>query len=308
MRATAIIPVKRFGFAKQRLLEPRPPATRGRLVKAMLSDVLAATTAPSWWRGDRCHREGAPSGSRFATHSAPPRRSRFSRPQDTGHPEAATLGIIRAKALGAECVALLPGDCRSSTRRARRGARADATESRDDRARPSRQRDQRPAALAADAIGPAFGPDSCARHADRARRLGHELASSSSTRCRSTSTRPTTSPRWPRSWSASRPRPGNGGVELARGDGAGVGATDEPQGRDRAGAPPARDHNRRAPGRADRRGLASAGEELSAADVVAVAQKASPRLRAGAPSWRRGGRRSGASSPPGWARTRAWSS
>jgi 2-phospho-L-lactate/phosphoenolpyruvate guanylyltransferase len=27
-----------------------------------------------------------------------------------------------------------------------------------------------------DAIGPAFGPSSCARHADRARRAGHEAA------------------------------------------------------------------------------------------------------------------------------------
>ena len=32
-------------------------------------------------------------------------------PSDDGHSEAATLGIIRARALGAECVALLPGDC-----------------------------------------------------------------------------------------------------------------------------------------------------------------------------------------------------
>ncbi len=32
-------------------------------------------------------------------------------PTDHGHSEAATLGIIRAKALGAECAALLPGDC-----------------------------------------------------------------------------------------------------------------------------------------------------------------------------------------------------
>ena len=32
-------------------------------------------------------------------------------PKDLGHSEAATLGIVRAKALGAECAVLLPGDC-----------------------------------------------------------------------------------------------------------------------------------------------------------------------------------------------------
>ena len=45
-------------------------------------------------------------------------------PKDRGHSEAATLGIVRALALGAECSALLPGDCplldpASSTRRSR---------------------------------------------------------------------------------------------------------------------------------------------------------------------------------------------
>src|SRR6478752_2559333 len=82
MQATAIIPVKRFGFAKQRLLEALDRPRRAALVKAMLSDVLAATPLEV-----------------------------LREPQDTGHPEAATLGIIRAKALGADCVALLPGDC-----------------------------------------------------------------------------------------------------------------------------------------------------------------------------------------------------
>ena len=43
MRATAIIPVKRFGVAKQRLLEALDRPGRAALVKAMLADVLAAT-------------------------------------------------------------------------------------------------------------------------------------------------------------------------------------------------------------------------------------------------------------------------
>ena len=42
MRATAIIPVKRFGDAKQRLLDALDRPQRAALVKAMLTDVLAA--------------------------------------------------------------------------------------------------------------------------------------------------------------------------------------------------------------------------------------------------------------------------
>jgi 2-phospho-L-lactate guanylyltransferase len=98
-------------------------------------------------------------------------------PRDVGHPEAATLGIVRAKALGARCVALLPGDCPlldlaeldGALERMRDGAVTVV---------PDRHGTGTNALLLSppDAIGPAFGPDSCARHADRTRRLGHRLA------------------------------------------------------------------------------------------------------------------------------------
>ena len=42
VRATAIIPVKRFGAAKQRLLDRLDRPQRAAIVKAMLADVLAA--------------------------------------------------------------------------------------------------------------------------------------------------------------------------------------------------------------------------------------------------------------------------
>ena len=45
MRATAIIPVKRFGAAKQRLLDRLDRPQRADLVKAMLADVLIAVSA-----------------------------------------------------------------------------------------------------------------------------------------------------------------------------------------------------------------------------------------------------------------------
>jgi hypothetical protein len=45
VRATAIIPVKRFGRAKQRLLDRLDRQQRAAVVKAMLADVLAATSA-----------------------------------------------------------------------------------------------------------------------------------------------------------------------------------------------------------------------------------------------------------------------
>jgi 2-phospho-L-lactate/phosphoenolpyruvate guanylyltransferase len=179
MRATAIIPVKRFGVAKQRLLEALDRPGRAALVKAMLDDVLAATLS-----AELTERVIVVTGERRAERIAlsRPRRAApplevFRDPQDLGHSEAATLGIVRAKALGAGCVALLPGDCPlldpaeldAALERMRSGRVAIV---------PDRHGTGTNALLLAppDAIGPAFGPSSCARHADRARRAGHEVA------------------------------------------------------------------------------------------------------------------------------------
>jgi len=113
VRATAIIPVKRFRAAKQRLLETLDSAQRTALVEAMLTDVLGSVTAC-----DAVERVIVVTGERRAERIALRQAQRATtplevlrEPADTGHSDAATLGIIRAKALGADCVALLPGDC-----------------------------------------------------------------------------------------------------------------------------------------------------------------------------------------------------
>jgi 2-phospho-L-lactate/phosphoenolpyruvate guanylyltransferase len=179
VRATAIIPVKRFGAAKQRLLEALDRPQRAALVRAMLADVFAGVTA-----GERVERvilvTGEGRAERIALRHA--RRSStpievLREPRDTGHSEAATLGIVRAKALGARCVALLPGDCPLLD-----PAELDAVLDRmwPDRVVvvPDRHGTGTNALLLSppDAIGPAFGPGSCERHAERARGAGHEVA------------------------------------------------------------------------------------------------------------------------------------
>lgn len=179
MRATAILPVKRFGDAKQRLLTVLDRPQRATLVKAMLTDVLAATTdaecvervivVTSEGRAERI-------ALRHAQRTTTPVEV-LEEPADRGHPEAATLGIVRAKALGAECVALLPGDCPLLD-----SDELDAAIERMHPGRvsvvPDRHGTGTNALLMApaDAIGPAFGPGSCARHSDRAERAGHEAA------------------------------------------------------------------------------------------------------------------------------------
>jgi 2-phospho-L-lactate guanylyltransferase len=179
MRATAILPVKRFGAAKQRLLAALDRPQRAALVKAMLTDVLdAATEAKGVERLIVVTSEGR--AERIALRHA--RRTTtpvevLEEPADRGHPEAATLGIVRAKALGAECVALLPGDCPLLD-----ADELDAALERMHPGRvavvPDRHGTGTNALLMAppDAIGPAFGPGSCARHSGRAERAGHEVA------------------------------------------------------------------------------------------------------------------------------------
>jgi 2-phospho-L-lactate guanylyltransferase len=179
MRATAIIPVKRFGHAKQRLLSALDRPQRAAVVKAMLADVLDAVgTAELVERVIVVTGEGR--AERIALHHAQRTTTPLEvlrDPAEDGHSEAATLGIIRALALGAECSALLPGDCPLID-----AAELDEALGRIGAGRvavvPDRHGTGTNALLLcpADAIGPAFGPDSCARHCERGEKAGYEVA------------------------------------------------------------------------------------------------------------------------------------
>jgi len=179
VRATAIVPVKRFGAAKQRLLGALTRPQRAAIVKAMLADVLASVG-----RAERVERvvlvTGEGRAERIALRAAPRMRipvEVLREPRDEGHSEAAMLGIVRARALGAECVTLLPGDCPllepaeldEALERMRPG-RVGVV--------PDRHGTGTNALLMAppDAIGPAFGPGSRERHLRRAEAAGHEAA------------------------------------------------------------------------------------------------------------------------------------
>lgn len=107
MRATAVLPVKRFGGAKRRLATGIEDERREELVAAMLEDSLEAIVA-------------ARSIERTIVVSGDPRAQAIAAaagaevlpdPADAGHVEAALAGIARAEVDGAECVVLLPGDC-----------------------------------------------------------------------------------------------------------------------------------------------------------------------------------------------------
>lgn len=177
MSATAILPIKGFPRAKTRLADAVGKPQRAALMKAMLTDVLAALDrAAEIERVIVVTSEGR--AQRVAMHQAKRLVTPIEvlqEPEDSGHSEAAVLGIMRAKSLGAQCVALVPGDC----------PLLDAAELDEALAAmapghvgvvPDRHGTGTNALLLSppDAIGPAFGEGSCARHLDRAERAGME--------------------------------------------------------------------------------------------------------------------------------------
>jgi len=107
LKATAVLPVKRFDAAKQRLAAGIDEDRRRELAAAMVADVLDAIgEARSIERlivvsGDPIAQElAAKAGAEVVPD-----------PEDAGHVQAAQAGIARAEAEGAERVALLAGDC-----------------------------------------------------------------------------------------------------------------------------------------------------------------------------------------------------
>jgi 2-phospho-L-lactate guanylyltransferase len=107
LNATAVLPVKRFDAAKQRLAAGVDPERRRELAAAMLADVLEAIG-------------GARTVERLIVVSGDPVAQELAAetdaevvpdPEDAGHVEAAQAGIARAEVEGAERIVLLAGDC-----------------------------------------------------------------------------------------------------------------------------------------------------------------------------------------------------
>ena len=107
MKATAVLPVKRFHSAKQRLAAGLDGEQRRTLAAAMLGDVLEAIGAAR-----TIERTILVSGDPVAQELAAEAGAEVvPDPEDAGHVEAALAGLARAEADGASCAVLLAGDC-----------------------------------------------------------------------------------------------------------------------------------------------------------------------------------------------------
>ncbi len=107
MTATAVLPVKRFAAAKQRLAAGLNGERRRTLAAAMVADVLEAIG-----EARTIERTIVVSGDPAAQELAATVGAEVvPDPEDAGHVEAALAGIARAEADGAACVVLLAGDC-----------------------------------------------------------------------------------------------------------------------------------------------------------------------------------------------------
>jgi 2-phospho-L-lactate guanylyltransferase len=102
-----VVPVKRFAVAKSRLAAGVEATRRPELVAAMVADVLEAIgAARSIERTIVVSQE--PVAAELAAAAGAELLADF---DDSSHIAAALAGIEAAKAAGARCVALLPGDC-----------------------------------------------------------------------------------------------------------------------------------------------------------------------------------------------------
>ena len=183
MRTLAVLPVKSFGLAKQRLGVAVGPVQRRTLARAMAGDVLEALGRVEGLGGvivvsaeelgtETAGIEGADpplSAGRFARGS---RIELVHDPDEAGQSAAARRGIRAALARGAQRVLLVPGDCPAldpaEVGALLAGAAPGVV------IVPDRHGSGTNALLIAPpaAVEPAFGPGSFARHAALARAAG----------------------------------------------------------------------------------------------------------------------------------------
>jgi 2-phospho-L-lactate guanylyltransferase len=171
MRTAAILPVKRFAVAKRRLGGVVAEPLRGELAHAMVSDVLEAL--------GRCTSVERTIVVTVDSRAAATARANGAEvvpdPSETGQSSAASIGIERALSQGVQRVLCVPGDCP-----ALEPAEVDTLLTAGVRRRaeivivPDRHETGTNGLLLAppDAMVPAFGTDSFARHRRRAAAAG----------------------------------------------------------------------------------------------------------------------------------------
>lgn len=172
-RTIAVLPIKRFGSAKQRLDNGLSDGTRRALAEAMVTDVLIALR-----RAKRIDEVLVVSGETMAVALAAgyDAAAVIDDPDDTGHSAAARRGVQAAMERGATRVLLVPGDCPAldPTELDELLEDAEGVTAPHVLIVPDRHGEGTNALLLTppDAIQPAFGPGSRARHERLAQEAG----------------------------------------------------------------------------------------------------------------------------------------
>jgi 2-phospho-L-lactate guanylyltransferase len=161
MRTVAILPMKSFSQAKQRLRFELSDADRRALVDAMFSDVLVALR-----RVPALERVIVVSGDRVAQRIGGGYGATVVEDDERGHNTAAKKGIQAALEDGIERALLVPGDCPLLDPKELEGLLVHPAGERSALIVPDRHGTGTNALLLAppDALAPSFGPDSRRRH------------------------------------------------------------------------------------------------------------------------------------------------
>jgi 2-phospho-L-lactate guanylyltransferase len=170
--AVAILPVKRFDRAKQRLSETLDAEARAALAEAMVRDVLLGLARVSGIE----HTIVVTGEPRAAALAAFFGAEVVTDDRDAGQSAAAAAGVSRARRLGAQRVLLVPGDCPGLESGEVGSLLARHRDAPSVTIVPDRHGTGTNALLLAppNAIEPAFGPGSRARHEALARAAGVE--------------------------------------------------------------------------------------------------------------------------------------
>lgn len=161
MRTAAILPVKSFDQAKQRLRLGLAPSDRRALVEAMFSDALVALG-----RVRELERIVVVSGDRVAQRIAGGYGATVVEDDERGHNSAAMLGVAAMLEAGIERVLLVPGDCPMLAPADINALLAHPAGERSVLVVPDRHGTGTNALLLTppDVLAPSFGPDSRRRH------------------------------------------------------------------------------------------------------------------------------------------------